>query len=140
MLAVVYAFQKLHSYLFGLRVTVITDCSAIKSTMDKRDIVPRIARWVMYLQHYDYVVQHRAGVKMRHVDALSRSILQIDNKFLCVVQERQKRDKHLAAIVKIVEKTPYDNYTIQGGVLMKSVNGKPVMVVLSDLQSFTSSA
>lgn len=134
MLAIVYAFQKLHSYLFGLRVTVVTDCSAIKSTMDKRDIVPRIARWVMRLQHYDYVVQHRAGVKMRHVDALSRSILQIDNNFLSLIRERQKHDDRLAAIVKIVEKTPYDNYTIQGGVLMKCVNGKPVMVVPSDLQ------
>lgn len=52
MLAIVYAFQKLRVYLLGLKVTVVTDCVAVKSTMDKVNVLPRIARWVMLLQDF----------------------------------------------------------------------------------------
>jgi len=33
---------------------------------------PRISRWALFLQAYDYSIEHRSGSKMLHVDTLSR--------------------------------------------------------------------
>lgn len=41
-------------------------------TLNKRDLNPRIARWALDLQNYDYTLEHRSGTRMQHVDALSR--------------------------------------------------------------------
>ncbi|GFX93251.1 transposon Tf2-6 polyprotein [Trichonephila clavipes] len=48
------------------------DCSAFQKTMDKNDLVTRIARWALLLEEYDYEIVHCSGQRMQHVDALSR--------------------------------------------------------------------
>jgi hypothetical protein len=40
--------------------------------LNKKDINPRISKWALILENYDYAVEHRAGKRMQHVDALSR--------------------------------------------------------------------
>lgn len=134
MLADVYAFQKLRIYLLGISVTVVTDCSAIRSSMEKENVVPRIWRWIMVLQEFSYEVEHRAGVKMKHVDALSRVVMKIENQFISVVKECQKRDEQLVVIMKLLETKSYDDYVVQSDVLMRMVNGKNLLVVPSEMQ------
>ena len=34
---------------------------------------PRIARWALLFQNYDFSIEHRAGSKMKHVYALSQN-------------------------------------------------------------------
>ncbi|GFY25800.1 transposon Ty3-I Gag-Pol polyprotein [Trichonephila clavipes] len=51
---------------------IVTDCSASQKTMQKKDIITRIARWVLQLEEFDYEIEHRAGSRMKHVDAVSR--------------------------------------------------------------------
>lgn len=75
-LAVVCALKKFRVFLLGQVFKVVTDCSALRSTFDKRDLVPRIARWWLALQEFDCSVEYRAGTKMGHVDALSRNPIQ----------------------------------------------------------------
>lgn len=135
MLAIVYAFQKLRVYLLGKQVTIVTDCAAIKNTMEKADITPRIARWVMQLQEFDYITQHRAGNKMRHVDALSRTVMQIDDRLTNSLRECQNKDEHLKVIMDILKDHPYEEYEMQRGILMKNVNGKNVYVVPKEMQT-----
>lgn len=72
-LAVVCSLRKFRVYLLGKEFKVITDCSALRSTFSKRDLIPRIARWWLTLQEFDCTVEYRAGTKMSHVDALSRN-------------------------------------------------------------------
>ncbi|GFW83403.1 uncharacterized protein TNCV_2545011 [Trichonephila clavipes] len=38
----------------------------------KKELITRIARWVLQLEEFDYEIEHRAGSRMKHVDALSR--------------------------------------------------------------------
>ncbi|GFT34016.1 hypothetical protein TNCV_4384681 [Trichonephila clavipes] len=40
--------------------------------MSKKDLNTRIARWALNLQDSDYIILHRSGSQMTHVDALSR--------------------------------------------------------------------
>ncbi|XP_063624953.1 uncharacterized protein LOC134796705 [Cydia splendana] len=72
-LAVVSSLMKFRVYLLGVKFTIVTDCNALRSTFTKRDLVPRISRWWIQFLEYDCEVEYRAGEKMAHVDALSRS-------------------------------------------------------------------
>lgn len=72
-LAVVCSLKKFRVYLMGKEFKIVTDCSALRSTFQKRDLIPRIARWWLALQEFNCSVEYRAGTKMSHVDALSRN-------------------------------------------------------------------
>lgn len=72
-LAVVFSIIKFKVYVSGVRFSVVTDCSALRLAWAKRDLSPRIARWWLDLQEFDFDVEHRPGASMAHVDALSRN-------------------------------------------------------------------
>lgn len=72
-LAVVWTLERLRTYLLGIDFNVVTDCSALRGTMSKRELIPRVARWWLRLQEFTFTVIHRDSASMQHVDALSRS-------------------------------------------------------------------
>lgn len=72
-LAVVKALQNFRHYLVGLKFKVVTDCNALKSTERKKDLLPRVARWWIYLQDFEFSIEYRKGVMMPHADYLSRN-------------------------------------------------------------------
>lgn len=72
-LAVVCALKKFRVYLLGKEFKIVTDCSALRSTFQKRDLIPRVARWWLALQEFDCTIEYRQGTKMAHADALSRN-------------------------------------------------------------------
>lgn len=72
-LAVVSSLQRFRVYLLGVRFKIVSDCSALRATFIKRDLLPRVARWWIQLQEFDCSIEYRAGKKMPHVDALSRN-------------------------------------------------------------------
>lgn len=72
-LAVVKALQHFRHYLVGVRFTVVTDCNALKLTQRKKDLLPRVARWWVYLQDFDFSLDYRKGSLLSHADYLSRN-------------------------------------------------------------------
>ena len=52
----------------------MTDCNLLTITLGRREMNPRIARWALEFQDYDYVLEHRAESRKQHVDALRRSL------------------------------------------------------------------
>lgn len=71
-LAIIYALRRFRVYLEGIPFKIVTDCNSLTMTLAKKQVNPRIARWALELENYNYVIQHRNGVSMGHVDALSR--------------------------------------------------------------------
>ncbi|GFY24302.1 retrovirus-related Pol polyprotein from transposon 17.6 [Trichonephila clavipes] len=71
-LAIINALKKFRVYLLGQHFKIVTDCSAFQKTMQKKELITRIARWALQLEEFDYETEHRAGSRMKHVDALSR--------------------------------------------------------------------
>jgi hypothetical protein len=55
-LAVVESMRRFRTYLLGNHFTVMTVCNAIRSTMTKKDLVPRIGRWWLLTQGFDFDV------------------------------------------------------------------------------------
>lgn len=72
-LAVIASLNRFRVYLLGIPFKIFTDCNALRTTLTKRDLVPRIARWWIQLQEFDCSIEYRPGDKMAHVDALSRN-------------------------------------------------------------------
>jgi hypothetical protein len=82
-LAIVEAVEHFRHYLYGVHFTVYTDCNSVRATALKKNLHPRVARWWVKLQDYDFSIEYRAGSKMGHVDYLSRN--PIDT--ICVVKD-----------------------------------------------------
>ena len=59
LLVAVFAFEIFRSYLLGTRVIVHTDHSALRYLMENKDAKPRLIRWVLLLQEFDFEVLDR---------------------------------------------------------------------------------
>ena len=70
--AIVEALKKFWVYLLGIQFKIITDCAAFQRTMSKKELSTCIARWTLVLEDFDYIIEHRPGTHIKHVDASSR--------------------------------------------------------------------
>ncbi|CAK1599605.1 unnamed protein product [Parnassius mnemosyne] len=109
-LAVVTSLQRFRVYLLGICFTIVTDCNSLRATFEKRDMLPRVARWWNIMQEYDFNIIYRPGLSMSHVDALSRSPVKYDENFVdvCTIDSNwistvQQSDSELQRIVNILE-------------------------------------
>lgn len=72
-LAIVKALQHFRHYLIGIDFKIVTDCNSLKLTERKRDLLPRVARWWVYMQDFHFTLDYRKGTLMQHADFLSRN-------------------------------------------------------------------
>jgi len=131
-LAIVYALRRFRIYLQGIPFTIVSDCSAVTRTLEKRDINARIARWSLELQSFDFKVTHRRGSQMEHVDALSRSfgILVIeDNPFEWNLMVLQSKDAEIKQIAIKLETTEDSQYELRNGLVYKKQGNKLLFLV-----------
>ena len=79
MLALVWATRYFCCYLYGKRFLVRTEHAALTYLQKFADHNSRLLRSSLKLSELDFVVEHRAGSKIGHVDALSRHVEAITN-------------------------------------------------------------
>jgi len=72
LLAVIYFLRHFKQYLLGRRFTVRTDYAALTWLRKTPDPIGQQARWVEQLEEYEFVIEHRPGVRHASADALSR--------------------------------------------------------------------
>ncbi|XP_049369932.1 uncharacterized protein LOC125834821 [Solanum verrucosum] len=56
-----YAFEEFRAYLLGTKVIVHTYHASLRYLMAKKDVKPRLIRWVLLLQEFDFEVKDRRG-------------------------------------------------------------------------------
>jgi hypothetical protein len=72
-LAVLYAFDKWRSYLYGRHFTLYTDHGALREIFFKSEPKSdKLTRWANRLLAFDFEVKHRAGRQNANADELSR--------------------------------------------------------------------
>src|SRR3954453_2227418 len=71
-LAIVWAVKHFEQYLGLLPFKVITDHSALKFLQTAKMPTGKRARWIMYLQQFQFEIVHRPGKENKNADALSR--------------------------------------------------------------------
>src|SRR6187399_2156866 len=69
-LAVLFACDKVRSYIVDSKVTIHTDHAAIKCLMEKKDAKPRLIRWVLLLQEFNMHIIDRKGAENPVADKL----------------------------------------------------------------------
>lgn len=142
-LAVIASLSRFRIYLLGLKFKLITDCRALRTTLTKRDLIPRIGRWWIQLQEYDFEIEFRAGSRMSHVDALSRApvvdtqdtdgthiidVLNVEiDDWIATVQSNDEEVKRIKEILSNKD-TKYvvdvhKNYEIKGNHVYRIVDG-----------------
>ncbi|GFY70007.1 transposon Ty3-I Gag-Pol polyprotein [Trichonephila inaurata madagascariensis] len=89
-LAVFEALKEFRIYVLGASFNIITDCDALVKTLSKKELNPRIARWTLYLQEFNYRIEQRTGSKMAHMDALNH---------LGPLVTTSKKYKHVFAVI-----------------------------------------
>jgi len=109
----------------------VTDCAAFQRTMEKKESSLRIARWALMLEDFKYTIEHRAGTKMRHVDALSRYpvMLIATDEIILKIKKAQHDDIGILPIIKILESQSYEDYFLKSNLLYKSQTGLDLIVV-----------
>lgn len=72
-LAIIWAIEKLSTYLYGTTFTLVTDCKALEYLFNRAQSKPsaRLERWILRLQTFEFHVKHEAGIT-NLADALSR--------------------------------------------------------------------
>jgi len=122
MLAIVRAVERFHLYLYGLFFTVVTDCNALVYAVTKANLNPRIARWTLALQNYSFKMAHRPAERMRHVDALSRSIGYVSEVPLeRELELRQLTDPRIQEIANELEFSDNEKFTLVNGLVYKKI-------------------
>jgi len=71
-LAVLWALQKFKPYVWGEKITVITDHHGLCWLMLKHQLAGRLARWSLQVQEYDLTIVYKSGRLHNDADALSR--------------------------------------------------------------------
>lgn len=119
-LAVISALRKFRVYLVGISFKVVTDCNSLRATFQKRDMIPRVARWWEQMQEFNLTIDYRPATAMAHVDALSRNPIPESPKKVCdilAVSESeydwiltvQGADSEIQKIINILKDPNLDN-------------------------------
>jgi hypothetical protein len=125
-LAIVDAVEHFRVYLYGRHFTIYTDCNSVRATALKRDLHPRVARWWIKLQDYDFSIQYRPGHKMGHVDYLSRNpvetmcvlrtVPRADTTECTTLQDFQQRDEFCEGVLK--NPSGYSDFSVRDGAVV----------------------
>ncbi|GFX47311.1 retrovirus-related Pol polyprotein from transposon 17.6, partial [Trichonephila clavipes] len=113
-LAIINALKKFRVYFLGQHFKIVTDCSAFQKTMQKKkkELITRIARWALQLEEFDYEIEHRAGSRMKRVDALSRyPVMMVCNDTLTSkLKNAQEEDDNIQTLKSLLEKQKSEEF------------------------------
>ena len=103
LLAVVFSFEKFHSYLLLSKVIVYTDHSALKYLIAKKDAKPKLIRWILLLQEFDVEIRDKKRVANVVADHLSR----LENSEKKIEKESSIREEFLDEYLFFMSITPW---------------------------------
>ncbi|XP_052486215.1 uncharacterized protein LOC128041001 [Gossypium raimondii] len=79
LLAVVFALDKFRSYLLGTKVIIFSDHAALKYLIGKKEAKPRLIRWILLLQEFDFEIRDKKRCENLVADHLSRLSILADD-------------------------------------------------------------
>ena len=71
-IAVLWAVDHFRPYVWGRRLTLITDCSALTTLFKRHGLSTKVHKWALRLIEYDMDLQRRTSTRHQLLDILSR--------------------------------------------------------------------
>nr|GEZ55499.1 DNA-directed DNA polymerase [Tanacetum cinerariifolium] len=132
MLVVVYAYEKLRSYLIMNKSIVYTDHSTLKYLFAKKDVKARLLRWILLLQEFDFKVIDTRGAENYDVDHLSC----LENPYENVFDPKEINETFpLESLNKVAHKDPSTPWTCADQIIRRCVAGKEAIDILNACHS-----
>ncbi|XP_055951482.1 uncharacterized protein LOC129987539 [Argiope bruennichi] len=131
-LAVIKALTKFRTYILGTKIKIVTDCSAFKQTITKKELIPKIGRWVLFLEDFDYETVHRSGSQMLHVDSLSRYptvMTALCDDSTARVQVAQMSDEYIKKLKELCKDNNQVDFVVQNNILYKCQDNRRLLFV-----------
>jgi len=108
-LSIIYGLTKFHKYVYGRRITIITDNKPITRILGSKVGIPslaalRLQRWALILMAHDYEIRYRSAKEHANCDGLSRLAGGTDNylatelkvNYFCQLDDLPVTDKQIA--------------------------------------------
>ncbi|GFY17509.1 retrovirus-related Pol polyprotein from transposon gypsy [Trichonephila clavipes] len=130
------------------------DSYELEKTMQKKELITRIARWALQLEEFDYEIEHRAGSRMKHVDALSRYPVMMESiplstyhvDFIGPLPSTNKSYQHIFTVVDAFTKFTwlYPVKTVSAESALEKLKqqqktfGNPIRIISDKGSAFTS--
>ena len=70
---IVWALQKVRSYIIGQKFYVYTDHKALTWLLQTKNQNAKLSRWASLISQYDFSILYKAGSKHSNADFMSRS-------------------------------------------------------------------
>ncbi|GFU10931.1 hypothetical protein TNCV_2934251 [Trichonephila clavipes] len=134
-----YKKQKMESYIpfTTCRKTNTAEENISEDYAKKKELITRIARWALQLEEFDYEIEHRAGSRMKHVDALSRyPVMMVCNDTLTSkLKNAQEEDDNIQTWKSLLEKQESEEFFERNGIFYKYLNGRELIVTPKAMQA-----
>nr|CAI5823027.1 unnamed protein product [Callosobruchus analis] len=72
LLAIVFGVKYFRPYVWGRKFIIVSDHKPLQYLLNLKQHNPRLLRWKLLLEQYDYTIQYKPGKANSNVDALSR--------------------------------------------------------------------
>ncbi|XP_076905289.1 uncharacterized protein LOC143561007 [Bidens hawaiensis] len=112
LLAVVYALDKFRSYIWGSKVIIYSDHSALRYLMEKEEAKPQLIRWILLLQEFDAEIRDKKGSENVVADHLSRILVGEDETSKPINESFP--DEHILSISRLPWFANIVNYLATG--------------------------
>ena len=112
LLAVVYALDKFRAYIWGSKVIIYSDHSAVRYLMEKKDAKPRLIRWVLLLQEFNLEIRDKKGSENVVADHLSRLVIKEDSTLVEINETFP--DEHILVVSTLPWFANIINYLVTG--------------------------
>lgn len=101
-LAIIFAVSKFRPYIEGRKFEVMTDNCALCYLQSKNKLPPRLMRYTMLLQEFDFKIIYKSGKQYLDVNCLSR------NPIICSSQQNeQKLERRKSQLARAQLDDPY---------------------------------
>ena len=89
LLAVIFGFKQFRQFLLGRHFLLRVDHSALTYLRKSTDLIGQSARWLEFIEEYDFRIVHRSGGSHGNCDSMSRrppAVAENSESHCCVVQ------------------------------------------------------
>ena len=103
-LAIIFGLRKFYQYLYGRKFTLVTDHKPLTALFGPKKGTPllaanRLARWALWLNQFDYIIEYRKTADHGNADALSRLPVGDDPDF---DREESGEDSDMVCAIRIL--------------------------------------